>query len=477
MAKKSLAATIRDMNEAKVTATPGNASMQSDPGQDGTGRDPGKHGNDPKARGGQDAIARDSLLTDPEQKNREVAATTKRTKTKGRKADKAGGEAALVKQGSSGKNVTTGKTVAASEDGGTNTSRAAGTGGETAVIKQGSSDVRTVKQKEDVDTDEDLELLDEDEEEEDEDLLEISDEIVDLVNDLDEDELRERYAEVLAILDEEQDDEDYDDDDFIEEEAEETISEIRRRITADDIDVSDDVNALLVDEGDLSEDFQVKAKTIFEAAVVARVNGELDRLEEAFKTEFADALDAYEAELSEKIDSYLGYVVEEWLTENELAVDRGLQAEITEAFISGLKVLFAEHYIDVPEDQLDVLEALADENDGLRSHLNEAIETNIDNQKDAAVAERYSLLHEACDDLADTEASKLVSLAEGVTFEDGEQFTEALNILKESYFTDGIVPAAEEDVDEELAKSLEEAETVLQGSMAQYSNALGRQKN
>ena len=187
-------------------------------------------------------------------------------------------------------------------------------------------------------------------------------------------------------------------------------------------------------EADLSEEFLGKAKTIFESAVVAKVNEEIDRLEAEFKQELAEAIQTISNELAEKVDGYLGYVVEQWMKENELAIERGVKSEVTEDFIQGLKALFEEHYIDLPEDKVDVVEALAEEVEELKTQLNSTIEINTDVQKQLDSYKRDEIVNELSNGLADTEIEKLKSLTEGVEFEDADQFRDNVTTIKSNYF-------------------------------------------
>ena len=200
------------------------------------------------------------------------------------------------------------------------------------------------------------------------------------------------------------------------------------------IDVSEHVNALVDGEGDLSEDFKKKAATVFEAAVKSKVRSEVERMEEDYRNELEENMNATKDELTEKVDTYLNYVVEEWMKENELAVERGIRTEIAEDFITGLKDLFKEHYIDVPEEKFDVLESMAKEKEELEKKLNEEMAKNVELSKSNSVFSKEKIFSEASEGLADTETEKLKELAENIEFKDEQDFSKKLDTIKESYF-------------------------------------------
>ena len=179
-------------------------------------------------------------------------------------------------------------------------------------------------------------------------------------------------------------------------------------------------------------------------------------------------------ELTEKVDGYLSYAVEEWMKTNELAIDSGIRNEVAEGFINGLKDLFTQHYIDIPEEKVDVVEALAVQVDELEQGLNETIEQNIDLQKEVNEGRKIEVLIQACDGLADTQIEKLRGLAEGVEFEDIDQYHDALSTLKESYFPKAPRMNAEEEVEHGTLLNEEENKPNLSPDMAAYSRVIGR---
>jgi len=234
------------------------------------------------------------------------------------------------------------------------------------------------------------------------------------------------------------------------------------------VDVSEDVSALTEGE-ELSEEFKDKAATIFEAAVKSKLRSEVARIELEKTQEVAEEINTIRDELTEKVDAYMNYVVEEWMKENEIAIERGLKGEIAEDFISGLKSLFEEHYIDVPDEKYDILGSQSDKIDELEAKLNEQIEKTADLKKSHDVLVRESVFAEVASDLADTEVEKFKSLAEEVDFADEDSFKAKLDQLKESYFPKATTIA--ESVDSETDGS-EAFDTT--GAMAAYMAAISK---
>ena len=238
------------------------------------------------------------------------------------------------------------------------------------------------------------------------------------------------------------------------------------------IDVSEDVDAL-VNGQELSEEFKNKAKTIFEAAVKSKIRSEVERIEEESKKETETQMESFKSDLTEKVDNYLNYVVEQWLKDNELAIERGLKGEIAEDFISGLKTLFEEHYIDVPNEKYDVLESQSEKIDELEKKLNEQVEKNAELNGKVSGMVRDSLIAEVSADLADTEVEKFKELAKDAEFTTEESFKEKLETLKESYFPKKNVVS--ESVDSESENSEVESKEIS-GSMAAYMAAITKTK-
>ncbi len=211
-----------------------------------------------------------------------------------------------------------------------------------------------------------------------------------------------------------------------------------------EIDMTDDIEALVADE-DLSQEFKTKAKTIFEAAVATKVKERITEIEAQSQEDNATAVEVIKEDLTEKVDNYLNYVAESWVEENELAIERGLKSELTEDFINGLKKLFEEHYVEVPEDKFDVVEELAGRLDDTEDKLNEEVAQNISLSQDIEELKREKIIGEASQDLADSEQERLKELTEDVDYEDAEKFQEKVSTLKEAYFKTGKFEAVSDD--------------------------------
>ena len=238
--------------------------------------------------------------------------------------------------------------------------------------------------------------------------------------------------------------------------------------------VEDDVNALVAGEEGLSEDFKKKASTIFEAAVHAKVVDEVNSRMEEQQKEAEASKEGFQKELTEKVDGYLTYVVEEWMKENELAVERGIRSELVEDFMSGLKTLFTEHYIDLPEEKVDMVDDLFTKVEELETSLDEEINRGVELQKELAQFKKDDALKSATKDLADTDSEKISKLAEGIEFENTEQYIEKLNVLKESYFPKSEAVTSEiTETDENIEVSEEETQK-LDESMQHYTSAIRR---
>ena len=249
---------------------------------------------------------------------------------------------------------------------------------------------------------------------------------------------------------------------------EDTKAEIEEKIKS--INVKEDVDALVEGE-ELSEEFKDKAATIFEAAVKSKTREEITRIHEGMTSEFEVKLEESVEALTEKVDTYLNYVVEEWTKENELAIERGLKGEIAEDFISGLKQLFEDHYIDVPDEKYDVLEAQSEKIAELEEKVNNVMEQNIALTSVKSGLVREQVVSEACEDLTDTEIEKFKSLTEDVDFADEESFKAKLDTLKESYFPKTIVEQSFDDEDGGTAQDIDTTD-----AMKSYMSAISRNK-
>ena len=216
-------------------------------------------------------------------------------------------------------------------------------------------------------------------------------------------------------------------------EDEDEEEEMEAKKESYEIDMTDDIEALVADE-DLSEEFKTKAKTIFEAAVASRVKEKISKIEEQYQEDAKETIEEIKEDLTEKVDNYLNYVAENWVSDNELAIERGLKTELTEDFINGLKKLFEEHYVEVPEDKFDVVEELSGRLDETEDKLNEEVAQNISLAQDVEELKREKIIREASEDLADSEQEKLKELTEDVDYENAETFSEKVSTLKEAYF-------------------------------------------
>jgi len=255
----------------------------------------------------------------------------------------------------------------------------------------------------------------------------------------------------------------------------------RAAIKAEDlnIDVKDDVEALVQGEDGLTEEFKEKASTIFEAAVQAKVIEEVNKKAEELETQIKEDQDKssedFKKEMTEKVDGYLTYVVEEWMKENELAIERGIRSELVEDFMSGLKTLFTEHYIDLPEEKVDMVDDLFTKVEDLETSLDEEINRGVELQKELAQFKKDDALKQATKDLADTDSEKISKLAEGIEFENTEQYIEKLSVLKESYFPKSDAVTSEiTETDETIEVSDEKQEVRLDENMKHYTSAIKR---
>ena len=239
------------------------------------------------------------------------------------------------------------------------------------------------------------------------------------------------------------------------------------------VDVSDDVNALL--EGtELSEEFAEKAKTIFEAAIKAKLAEEYDKIVEHFANESAEKIFAAQSELAEDVNGTVNYAVTQWLEENQLAVDRGIKNEITEDFMVGLKNLFEEHYISIPDDKVDAVESMAESIREMEERLDEQVKSNVKLQERLNESARITILNTVSEGLADTQKDKLSKLAEAVQFVSEEDFTKKVTTFKEAYFSEKKTVATSEVADETPVEGIEAPAT--NPSMDAYAAALARWK-
>ena len=242
-------------------------------------------------------------------------------------------------------------------------------------------------------------------------------------------------------------------------------------------DMSEDISDLVTSEATLSEGFKDKAGTIMEMAVKSKVKTEIARLEEAYATELSEELESVKTDMVESIDSYLNYAVENWMEENKVAINTGLRTEIAETFMNGLKDLFTESYIEVPEEKVDLVDDLAEQVEALEAEVNSAIESNITMAEQLEGFQRDAIVLELGEDLADTQLDKLAKLSEAVDFDDEDTFRGRVSTIKETYFgkktsTNTAASEIHEDAD-----GVEDDTVEITGSMANYVNALKKAAN
>ena len=241
-----------------------------------------------------------------------------------------------------------------------------------------------------------------------------------------------------------------------------------------DIDVKEDVSALVDGDSDLSDEFKLKAATIFESAVKAKVKDEIIRLEKEYNNKIDTETSKLKEGLVEKVDSYLNYVVEEWMKENELAIERGIKGEIAEDFISGLKKLFEDHYIDVPDEKYNILEDQASKIENLDKTLNEQIDKNVTLNKEVGSFKRDDILSKSSKDLVDTQKEKFSKLTENIEYKDAEDFEKKVSQIKESYFPKKSNAKSDDVVDDISATKTDKN---LNNAMSAYSAAISKTKD
>ena len=303
--------------------------------------------------------------------------------------------------------------------------------------------------------------------------------LFDRVNGLKKDDVSKRFKDLMAVI--EAEDLGGEEPDDAKPEGDSTAIGKKKKkikISMPEINVKEDIDALVEGE-ELSEDFKSKASTIFEAAVHQKVMeiaaSKVEDMEKEYQSELQEEIVSFRDELTDKVDGYLNYVVEEWMKENELALESSLRSEITEEFMGGLKDLFKEHYIEVPEEKVDIVENLFDKVEDLEGQLNDKVQENIKVKNELNEYRKDKILEEVCDDLADTQAEKMKSLVEGVSYEDdSEKFEEKVKTIKENYFPETI---KQDDNVEQLDSSSEvseKSEPKMNHIMEAYSKAIAR---
>lgn len=277
-----------------------------------------------------------------------------------------------------------------------------------------------------------------------------------------EDEEYDEEDEISEASDEEDEDEEDEDEEDEDEDSKEEGKKIAKKASEKvkkesfSLDIEEDVNALMSGE-DLSEDFRNKAKIIFESAVQSKLQEEVQAFEEAYAEVIAEEIGTYKSELAEKVDAFLNYVCQEWLSENELAIENGLKLEIAESFMAGIKNVFEENYIEMPEEKVDILEEMANKLDEMEEKLNEQIERNISLTGQVDTLLKENIVNDIASGLADSQKEKFVSLAESIEFDSEEEFVSKLQTIKESYFPQNQVRLVEDTFvgqDQQLNESM-----------------------
>ncbi len=326
-----------------------------------------------------------------------------------------------------------------------------------------------------------------DEEEVDESLTkaEIARSIVELMKKKDDEDVEEGYNKINSMKDpkmvkamkdkdmEEEEDENEDEDDKKKKDVEES-TEVESSLV--EIEIEDDLSKIS-EALELSEENSEKARTIFKAAVSSKVEEIKEQMESEYSENLKSGIDTVKDDLAEAVDKYLTFCAEEWTKENELAIERGLRSEMTENFIGGLKQLFVEHYVEVPEDKYNVMDELANRLDEMEDKLDNEVTKNMGLSEELDTLKRDNIVREACSDLSESQVEKLVSLAKGVDFMNEEDFSEKVSEIKEAYFPADNETIAEETVVEEGTGDFsEEKETILDPAMSQYTTAISKLK-
>ena len=325
----------------------------------------------------------------------------------------------------------------------------------------------------------------EDSEEVDESLTkaEIARNIVEMLKGMDEESVQD-FTNSLNEEDDKEEDEDEDEkevkeedekDEDEDEDDEEEVKESKVESDLIEMEIEDDLEAIS-EALELSEENADKARTIFKAAVSSKVSEIKEQLDNEYSNNLKTSVEKVKGDLAEAVDKYLSYCAEEWTKENELAIERGLRSEMTDNFIEGLKTLFVEHYVEVPEDKYDVIDELANRLDEMEEKLDGEVHKNMEIVEENESLKRQNVVREACVDLSESQKEKMISLSEGVDYKDSEDFAEKVSELKEAYFPSDEVIAEETVVEEGTGEFSTESETVIDPTMNQYSNAISKLK-
>lgn len=329
---------------------------------------------------------------------------------------------------------------------------------------------------------------------------EISEESQDeLVQEVSEEQADEAVEEILAELDEEETSEESEEEESLaeggygkkkmkeaddEEDEEEPKNSfmMKKKVKKEDIDVSEHIDAMLSGH-ELSEDFQEKARTIFEAAVLEQVNVEVEKIDQQYNEDFEKSVLEVRSQIAEKVDEYLSYVAKEWLEENKVVVESSLKLEIMENFISGMKTVFEENYIEVPEEKADLYAEAVAEAEQVKEQLNEAIEKNVKLSKEVETVQKDGIIRDVVEGMTIQQADKIRSLSEGVEFTSAEDFAEKVKVIKENYFPSEETVSSEVVDGEEEVTAVEDSEVVLEEQaskktsdpvMENYARAISR---
>jgi hypothetical protein len=255
-----------------------------------------------------------------------------------------------------------------------------------------------------------------------------------------------------------------------------TMRKVAEEEEIEDVSYEEDIEAMFGDDSTISEEFRTKATTIFEARVHDRVSQIQEELESQYAGMLEEAIDEIKSDLTEKVDDYLSYVVEQWIAENEIAIDSGLRSELTEEFIAGLRNLFAEHYIDVPEDKVDLVDELAGKVEELEGKLNEEIERGISFAKALVESRKNEVTREVCEGLTTTQIEKMKTLAESVQFSTEDEYKSKIESIRENYFPSGMKIATEEHLHEEVEDTDAKKVNIHDPLVAMVSQAISKTK-
>ena len=322
---------------------------------------------------------------------------------------------------------------------------------------------------------------DEDAQEVDESLTkaEIARNIVEFLKGSDEETVAETYSKLEEKVKKEEDESDEEGEDEDEEDEEEVdekkttkeSNEVESELV--EMEIEDDLEKIS-EALELSEENSEKARTIFKAAVTSKVTEIKEELESTYEKNLETSIDKVKEDLAEAVDKYLSYCAEEWTKENELAIERGLRSEMTDNFIEGLKTLFTEHYVEVPEDKYNVIDELANRLDEMEEKLDSEVQKNMDVVAENDQLKRGNVIREACNDLTESQTEKMVSLAEGVDFTSAEDFSDKVDELKSAYFPKEEDIAEETRVEEGTGEFGSNEESVIDPTMSQYSTAISK---